>query len=53
MCQCYGGGNASNKHETNGGWLESRMLKTEIPEEVVTGNSTTLGKTEEWVAERW
>lgn len=50
-CWTWHGKNARSKQGPNGRWLESRMLKTEIPE-VVIGNGRVLGLTKQWVAEK-
>ena len=53
-CQTFwswGKGYARRKQGKNGRWLESKMLKTEIPEVVVISDGAVLGMTKEWATE--
>lgn len=46
-CWSWHGRDARSNQGTNGRWLESRMLKTEILE-VVIGNGKVLGMIKQW-----
>lgn len=46
-CWSWGKGYARRNQGKNGRWLESKMLKTEIPEVVVISDGAVLGMTKE------